>query len=110
MRKRQEFNISMAGDRSERLSKRRTLYRNPGPSRPAPDALVTVQDTAAVPGGLREARFYVNANPLKSVGVISVGDGQLSVAQGVGTIAETLIAYGGVTYALAPEGRSEVML
>lgn len=53
--------------------------------------------TPSVPGGIREAFLHVYANPLRSVSVLQVGEGNLSVAQGTGAMAETLINYGAFT-------------
>ncbi|MBX3617723.1 hypothetical protein [Nitrosomonas sp.] len=53
--------------------------------------------TPSVPGGIREALLHVYNNPLHSVSVLQVGEGNLSVAQGTGAMAETLISYGAFT-------------
>ncbi|QOJ20836.1 MAG: PEP-CTERM sorting domain-containing protein [Gammaproteobacteria bacterium] len=53
--------------------------------------------TPAVPGGVREAFLHVYNNPLSSASVLQVGEGNLSVAQGTGAMAETLITYGAFT-------------
>ena len=53
--------------------------------------------TPAVPGGIRETFLHVYSNPLNSASVLQVGGGNLSVAQGTGAMAETLITYGSFT-------------
>ena len=65
--------------------------------RPAAAARVTIQDTVTVPGGLRDTRLEAYTNPLGSIAAVAVGNGKLSVAQGVGAMAETIIAYGAFT-------------
>lgn len=50
-----------------------------------------------VPGGARDITHNVYGNPLGSVSAVAVGEGRLSVAQGTGTIAETIVAYGAFT-------------
>jgi len=61
-------------------------------------ALVDLVDfTATVPGGVRESVLNVYGNPLDSISALSVGDGRLSVAQGTGAIAETIVSYGAFT-------------
>lgn len=63
-----------------------------------PGAVGEIQtSTPSVPGGVREAFLHVYNNPLHSVSVLQVGDGNLSVAQGTGAMAETLINYGAFT-------------
>lgn len=61
----------------------------------AASARVDIVDfTAAVPGGVRESVLSVYGNPLNSISALSVGDGRLSVAQGTGATAETIVSYG----------------
>lgn len=56
---------------------------------------VTLSDSGlSVPGGVRETTFNVYANPVPSLSSVLVGGGVLSVAQGAGAMAETLVAYG----------------
>ncbi len=54
--------------------------------------------SSPVPGGARDITFNVYTNPLNSVSALAAGEGRLSVAQGTGAMAETLIAYGAFTY------------
>ena len=53
--------------------------------------------TPFVPGGIRETFLHVYNNPLHSASVLQVGEGNLSVAQETGAMAETLINYGAFT-------------
>lgn len=53
--------------------------------------------TSTVPGGVRDSWLNVYGNPLNSASVLQVGDGALSVAQGTGATAETLVSYGAFT-------------
>jgi hypothetical protein len=53
--------------------------------------------TPTVPGGIRETFLHVYSNPLNSASILQVGGGNLSVAQGTGAMAETLITYGSFT-------------
>ncbi len=53
--------------------------------------------TPTVPGGVRDSVLSVYGNPLNSASVLQVGDGMLSVAQGTGATAETLVSYGAFT-------------
>lgn len=63
-----------------------------------PGAVGEIQtSTSTVPGGIREAFLHVYNNPLSSASVLQAGEGNLSVAQGTGAIAETLITYGAFT-------------
>lgn len=63
-----------------------------------PGAVGEIQtSTPAVLGGIREAFLHVYNNPLNSASVLQVGEGNLSVAQGTGAMAETLITYGAFT-------------
>jgi hypothetical protein len=50
-----------------------------------------------VPGGVRESTLNMYGGTVDSISALSVGDGRLSVAQGTGAQAETLISYGGFT-------------
>lgn len=50
-----------------------------------------------VPGGARDITHNVYANPLASVSAVALGEGRLSVAQGTGLVAETIVAYGAFT-------------
>ncbi|MBK8814189.1 MAG: hypothetical protein IPN42_01115 [Methylococcaceae bacterium] len=52
---------------------------------------------SSILGGIRGTTFNVYSDPLKSISAVSVGRGTLSVAQGTGAMAETLIAYGAFT-------------
>lgn len=65
---------------------------------------VTSQDNAllrdfvpSIPGGVRETWLHVYGNPLGSASVAAAGGGRLSVAQGTGATAETLVSYGAFT-------------
>ena len=50
-----------------------------------------------VPGGARDVTHNVYNNPLGSVSAVAVGEGRLSVAQGTGLMAETIVSYGAFT-------------
>jgi hypothetical protein len=52
---------------------------------------------AQPPGGVRDTYHGIYKNPIDSVSAVGVGNGRLTVAQGTGTIAETLISYGAFT-------------
>lgn len=50
-----------------------------------------------VPRGARDVALHVYTNPLDSMSALVVGEGRVSVAQGTGAMAETIIAYGAFT-------------
>jgi hypothetical protein len=50
-----------------------------------------------VPGGVRDVYHRAYGNPLNSVTAVGVGEGRLSVGQGTGLTAETLVMYGAFT-------------
>lgn len=61
----------------------------------SPSAVVRVCEAGLpVPGGARDVYHGIYGNPLGSVSAIGAGGGRLSVAQGTGLMAETLIMYG----------------
>jgi hypothetical protein len=61
---------------------------------------VTLKQTSPFAlGGVREATL--NADPLEGVTALALGGGQLSVAQGTNTIAETLLSYGAFVHGTA---------
>jgi hypothetical protein len=66
------------------------------PSAPSSDVLLR-DFTASVPGGVRETLLNVYGNPLSSISAVLVGGGVLSVAQGAGATAETIVSYGAFT-------------
>lgn len=52
---------------------------------------------SSVPGGIRGSTYNVYNDPLNSISVYSIGKGRMSVAQGTGAMAESLISYGAFT-------------
>ena len=66
------------------------------PSAASSDVVLT-DFTPTVLGGVRQSTLNVYGNPLSSISAISVGGGNLSVAQGTGVTAEAIVAYGAFT-------------
>jgi hypothetical protein len=61
----------------------------------SPGATVYVCEAGLqVPGGARDTYHAIYGNPLASVAAVGIGDGRMSVAQGAGLTAETLLLYG----------------
>ena len=73
----------------------RVVYGQPQTSH----ATVTINESnlTSVPSGARDTILRLYDNPLNSVAALGVGNGDVSVAQGTGLKAETLISYGGFT-------------
>jgi hypothetical protein len=72
----------------------RTASGAPG----SPGAVVRVCEAGLpVPGGARDVYHSIYGNPLASISALAAGEGRLSVAQGTGTTAETLVMYGAFT-------------
>ncbi len=77
---------------------------NPGWARTAsgapdlpPATLRVCEAGLPVLGGVRDVYHRAYGNPLNSVTAVGVGEGRLSVAQGTGLTAETLVMYGAFT-------------